>query len=85
MTPEEVIKRALAGEEVRYPTDISSLSRDRDALHKAALAGTSLPMEILTRTDPETYRPYFLVRHYKLLSVPYAQVEKEAREKGWIK
>lgn len=84
MTAEEAIKQALAGEEVRWGVTLMNMNSEREKIQKAALAITDQPIEILTRTHCVTYAPYLLIRKYTTGSVPYEQVEKEARDKGWI-
>jgi hypothetical protein len=83
MTPTEAIRRAVAGEIVKYPTGIFSLNRDRALLHAAALALTDKPTMILTRTDSKTGEQYFEVRLDTEPKTSIEDVRKENIKMGW--
>ncbi len=87
MTSREAIQKLIeTGQEQEIPADWTSLNRQRNELQAEALKLTDQPVVIFTRSDPDTFQFYFLVRFYdKSESVQYADVEKEAKEKGWTK
>ena len=67
MTPEDAIRRAVAGEEVRFESDLLNFRHDKNRLLKAALRWTSEPIEITAlRYDDATRSHYFLVRRTKM-------------------
>jgi hypothetical protein len=80
MTPTEAIRRAVAGEIVKYPTGIFSLNRDRALLHAAALALTDKPTMILTRRH---YENYLEVRLDTEPKTSIEDVRKENIKMGW--
>ena len=86
MTPEEIIRKVVeTGAPQMVRADLMSLNRERQKLGEAALKVTDKPIMITTRT--ENGWPFFIVRLYDIEkeSIPYEQVEREAKEKGWVK